>query len=813
MKLNADQFLLYKLVPHKTKPGKFDKIPCDLGGDATDAHDSTGWTDCSTASFCASTLGDNYGVAFVLTENDPYFLLDIDSALVGDNWSPEAVELCNRFPGALVEVSQSGTGLHVIGSYSGNPPAHKCKNKSLNIELYTEKRFIALGIDSTRRGDANIDQSENLARVAAQHFAPDDTVDNVNWTAGHHPDARPILDDDKLIAKAMTSSSASSMFGQTASFADLWTANVEKLAAVYPDDSRAYDESSADAALAAHLCWWTGADCERIDRLMRRSALVRPKWDSHRTYLKITVGNAAGRAIAKGEFYKAPEVEQERQKIKPCDKAVELAESIKNGVELILNKNFQADGEPELTVTVHAESIHQVITRSFWSGAKSKLFVLTNEGALNMYKQEDMLRVVQKHFGNLWEQAEIEDALLKIEQFMNVDTAGINKLTKAVNGFAINELVDHLKMFNQRERVDTRVDMFADYPRVVWYPDKVTVMHSWEPIKIPENTLEPSIVSDYQQHFPELDDLLQQIVASRFASDRKKFYTWIKCGSDWGKGFFAAVLKSLGLCVELSVSECEKAFEGAPLGREAIEFARAFVVMFNEFKNVKSELKQLENELPVTPKNQLKQSAELFTKLFTSAESVDSLTGENGVEDQFANRFNYFSGGSALNDRQVFKDVGRRRYIASVTVHVAKRIDQLVNYYLEMGRDNATDAADRFGDSFHQRYGIENHFDRLSSSLPSIGKDFVMWVVSNHQAQAAISSPYLTMDDDSYYISSPCRLYSDWVKEKCNPSEAGTIRKKRDEVFDVLTSKQGIKQYWVNGKNFKALRVSKDALV
>jgi len=57
---------------------------------------------------------------------------------------------------------------------------------------------------------------------------------------------------------------------------------------------------------------------------------------------------------------------------------------------------------------------------------------------------------------------------------------------------------------------------------------------------------------------------------------------------------------------------------------------------------VKSELKQLQSQITLSPKNQLSCTVEIFAKVFTSAESVGSLVTENGVEDQFANRMSIF---------------------------------------------------------------------------------------------------------------------------------------------------------------------------
>jgi len=68
------------------------------------------------------------------------------------------------------------------------------------------------------------------------------------------------------------------------------------LAAAYPDPegTRRYDASSADAALAQHLAFWTGSDCERMQRLMRRSALVREKYERE-DYLPRTILSATSR--------------------------------------------------------------------------------------------------------------------------------------------------------------------------------------------------------------------------------------------------------------------------------------------------------------------------------------------------------------------------------------------------------------------------------------------------------------------------------------------------------------------------------------
>jgi len=115
--------------------------------------------------------------------------------------------------------------------------------------------------------------------------APTNTAPQ-EWTAAPCDGWGGPVDDDDLIARALRARSAANRLTGRAAFKDLWDADADVLAATYPSDTEAYDASRADAALAAHLMFWTGKDCERTERLMRRSALARAKWDERGDYLR-----------------------------------------------------------------------------------------------------------------------------------------------------------------------------------------------------------------------------------------------------------------------------------------------------------------------------------------------------------------------------------------------------------------------------------------------------------------------------------------------------------------------------------------------
>lgn len=166
--IRYDQFIIYKLVPRNDVSGKNDKFPVNIDGIKIDSSDPKNWLSAQKALTLCKTLNSDHGVGFVFTKNDPFWFLDIDNALKKSGWSELATELVTDwFPDALIETSSSGKGLHIIGS--GAVPAHSCRNILLNIEFYTENRFIALtGFHA--RGCASSDYTVKMPAFIGRFF-------------------------------------------------------------------------------------------------------------------------------------------------------------------------------------------------------------------------------------------------------------------------------------------------------------------------------------------------------------------------------------------------------------------------------------------------------------------------------------------------------------------------------------------------------------------------------------------------------------------------------------------------------------------
>lgn len=312
------QFIAYQLVPDTARPGKTHKYPINIRtAERHDAHDAAIWVSFEEAAIWVAGAGRDYGVGFVFTEADPFWFLDVDNCLTeAGQWSEVALDLCQRFAGAAVEVSQSGRGLHLFGT--GHVPRPR-KVKGSGFDLYTEARFVAL-TGTHAMGDASTRHDAALATLVGE-FLTAEAYEDGEWRTEPVEGWTGYVDDEELLAVALRSVSLAGVFGGRASFADLWFADEPKLALAYPPDQggESYDASAADMALAQHLAFHTGNNHERIVALMERSSLKRDKWERE-DYLPRTIRKACAqqrdvfkRREVQPRVYEAQQVDQARQ--------------------------------------------------------------------------------------------------------------------------------------------------------------------------------------------------------------------------------------------------------------------------------------------------------------------------------------------------------------------------------------------------------------------------------------------------------------------------------------------------------------------
>lgn len=184
------------------------------------------------------------------------------------------------------EYSPSGTGIRVIFLVEGGKPEKGFKSKvrdanQTDIEMQTNCTYYTITENAINNiPPCSVTKSELEALYRKISLVKPSKKDvPVEPSKIKHADPTN-LTDAELLEKAYQSKGG------------------DKLKALYVDgDTTPYDgdDSSADMALCMRLAFWTGRNAERIDRMFRASALMRPKWDQQRgacTYGQLSVKRA-----------------------------------------------------------------------------------------------------------------------------------------------------------------------------------------------------------------------------------------------------------------------------------------------------------------------------------------------------------------------------------------------------------------------------------------------------------------------------------------------------------------------------------------
>jgi len=482
---------------------------------------------------------------------------------------------------------------------------------------------------------------------------------------------------------------------------------------------------------------------------------------------------------------------------------IERAERLAKFIDKNINEQFKDSLEDQ--EYAHPEVIAAILASTFWSGQKSKGLMLNISGDnIIQFVEKDILTQCQMIHGSFCDTEAINTRFNPHGYKLD---AGTNKELNSILSIPSTYLINHLKSHNHRDNMVISTDMFIDRSMMDIKRDTVAVKFKHPPFetRLPVFEVDPVIINDYKKHFTRLDLFIDFIVQSRFASDRKYAYLWIKADSDWGKGFLISTISSedhnTGAVTKLSVKEVEKMFEGGPVSKSLPDFKRSIVLHLDEFKTVKSELKQLENEIPVSPKNQLQFTTKVFAKIFTSAEGVPALIGDSGIEDQFANRFSLFEEQGMLSKRPVFIERGKEAYMNNVQSYVCHQLNSRIAQMKAMGASASADHGNRWLERFIKDHGISNYVERFSEGLPDLAEDFLEWIYTEDNSTSDLITTNLIFSKNKhsshfdYYLKAPKFVWDKYVEisGQFSFSEQAAIKRKYEDIFKLI-SKDGSKR-------------------
>lgn len=136
-------------------------MPLTVTGRAASSTDPSTWS--SYAEAAASPVGA--GLGFVLAEADGIVCLDLDHCIRAGQLAPWARSILDQFPDTYVEVSMSGTGLHIFG-LGRLDMGRRIRTGGRQVEAYSTGRYIAVtGVRFEACPSRLADLSEALASI------------------------------------------------------------------------------------------------------------------------------------------------------------------------------------------------------------------------------------------------------------------------------------------------------------------------------------------------------------------------------------------------------------------------------------------------------------------------------------------------------------------------------------------------------------------------------------------------------------------------------------------------------------------------
>jgi hypothetical protein len=215
-------------------------------------------------------------------------MVDIDHVVICTDGKPtglwpmaqDAVAMLQTY----TELSVSGTGIHLLAF--GPKPKGRCRKAG--FEMYGHDRFFTFTGQKLKSAPATIEErAEQILAVHAKYLAEAEPSTTTPASPGAKPSRSQAMTDDEVLAHCRRAK------------------NADKFVALYERGERGGDDSADDFALIGLLHFYT-QDAAQIERLMRGSALTRPKWDSKRagrTWLTYSIENALKKD---GEVYEGP---------------------------------------------------------------------------------------------------------------------------------------------------------------------------------------------------------------------------------------------------------------------------------------------------------------------------------------------------------------------------------------------------------------------------------------------------------------------------------------------------------------------------
>jgi putative DNA primase/helicase len=204
----------------------------------------------------AGTRPDGLGFRFAWDAIAPFAFVDLDHCRDPQTGAiePWALAIISRM-NSYTEASPSGGGIHIY-CRTQQPPEGGCRKG--HVEIYSRARW---------------------ATITGQHVegTPLDLEDRTNELLALHQEVFGVAEPPAPLPPA-SSATTSPLSDAELLYLARTAANGRRFRELFDGPVPPGDHSRLDFELVCKLLFWLGHDFERVDRLFRQSALMRPKW-------------------------------------------------------------------------------------------------------------------------------------------------------------------------------------------------------------------------------------------------------------------------------------------------------------------------------------------------------------------------------------------------------------------------------------------------------------------------------------------------------------------------------------------------------
>ncbi|HCG6496766.1 TPA: hypothetical protein NJ192_002258 [Vibrio parahaemolyticus] len=201
---------------------------------------------------------------------------------------------------------------------------------------------------------------------------------------------------------------------------------------------------------------------------------------------------------------------------------LKLANEIKFEINKLLGVT-ESESVDWLDIPIDYLALHNQLKGSFYSSVNRRIYLVNEDGSLIQFDASEAISALTRRYGAAIDDLKLEDIVEDRVRRITNGNAERKSLLKKISEVPSKSLISFIKYYSQRDKISIEVDIFAEDSYIRLTPDSAIIRFNHIPYecKVSENNLIDDIISDYKMHFPELDDLLKLIVASRFARDRK----------------------------------------------------------------------------------------------------------------------------------------------------------------------------------------------------------------------------------------------------------------------------------------------------